>query len=254
MTHNLKEPPTPSNKKLWIILAGIITIVIGCSVVGYAMSNNSSPQVPTTPEATQGKTSAKASLKAPVIESAEAQVKGDDLDFTIKIKNADISRAKIEYQIADQDRAVKAEGAERANEFNASVKLASSAYYRLKVRLVNEEGAKSPWSENHTVKLSELKGMKSLEPAKAYYDTGWAKGTAVDSTDAKQAIETAWNIEEVTSQTELMSCLPLNTGDMNPKLLLPPIPSIIPNGTTLKYLVNGWDGEAISITYVWCQQ
>lgn len=256
MTPNIEEPP-PSNKKLWIILASISSIVIGCSVIAYTLSGNSSEPLPPTSEQSQSETGENQSGKTasiPSLKHVEANVNGENLVFSITVKDIDMSKAKVEYQIADQDRVVKAEGTERTSQFKSTLKLAGSAYYRVKVRSVNDDGAKSQWSESQTVELSKLKGMKSIEPSPRYYETGWAKGTSVDAEDAKEAVETAWGITEVTSQFEIAGCLPLNTGKMAPKLLLPPIPSVVPGGTTLKYIPKGWDGSALSITYVWCQE
>lgn len=252
MTNNI-EDIKPNNRKLWIILAGIFITVIGITLAFFGM-NSSGSNNQDTPASPQNKSSSSASsLTVPTIESVKTEAEAKKLSFSITVKNADLTKGFIEYEVTDQDRVVRDSGKERTANFTATVPVSSSAYYRMRVRVANDEGVKTEWSENYTVKLSELQGMKTVEPLQAYYETGWAKGTDTSLEGAKTAIETAWNITELNRQEAVTECLPINSGEMKPKLLLPPIPSVLPSQVRLNYMTNGWNGSAISITYLWCQ-
>lgn len=250
MTHNIEEPK-PSNKKLLFISTGIAITVIGCAVGIAAFSMNSNS--PESDSANQTQSSNENTVgQTPVIKNVTASTDENGLSFSIEVAEVDTEKWTIEYQVADQDRKVKDEGTSRSSTFTSSVKLSNSAYYRIKVRAISDTGGNTAWSENYTVELDELEGFKTLDPLPAYFDTGWAKGTDSSLEGAKKAIETAWGISEVTDQQEMSYCLPVNTGEMNPELLLPPIPSVVPQDTELKYMTNEWNGSTISITYLWC--
>jgi flagellar basal body-associated protein FliL len=253
MTNNI-EDIKPNNRKLWIILAGIFITVIGITLAFFGMTSsaNKNQDNPASPQ-NQSSSAAASSLTVPTIESVKTDAEAKKLSFSITVKNANLTNAFIEYEVTDQDRVVRDSGKERTANFTATVPVSSSAYYRMKVRVANDEGKKTEWSENYTVKLSELEGMKTVEPLQEYYETGWAKGTDTSLEAAKTAIETAWNITEIKRQEAVTECLPINTGEMKPKLLLPPIPSVLPSQVRLNYMVNDWNGSAISITYLWCQ-
>lgn len=251
MTNNIEEPQ-PDNKKLWLILTIIAITVIGCTIGLLTFSSNSSsdPKDDTKTEKTVDEDPS--NVSPPTIDSVSVESTEDELVFSLKVKDVDTSKWLVEYQIADQDRTVKDEGKERATDFDASIKLSSSAYYRIKVRATNEEGVTSDWSENFTVELSELEGFKTVEPDPAYFETGWAKGSDASLEGASTAIETAWNISAVSGPEEESYCLPVNTGDMAPTLLLPPVPSVVPKDVSLMYKINDWDGSTVSLTYLWC--
>jgi hypothetical protein len=249
MTNNI-EQPKPSNKKLWLILAGISITVIGSTLAGVSISTQQQNRTPD--EINQSQSPSTVEGKTPMIESVQTSTKDQQLTFSIKVKDVDTTKWSIEYQVADQDRTVKAKGKEHDANFDASVKLSNSAYYRIKVRGVDDEGKTTEWSENHTVKLSELEGFKTVNPDPAYYQTGWAKGTNVTLEAAKEGIQTAWHAQEIERTQAVSSCMPINSGEMTPKLLLPPVPSVMPKEVTLKYMTTGWNGSAISITYLWC--
>lgn len=252
MTNNIEETK-PSNKKLWFILAGISITVIGITLAIFGMSSNASDKESNDSNLSQNEDRSITSTKAPAIEAVETTANAKELTFSIKVKDIDISKWVIEYEIMDQDRVVKDSGKARQTSFDASVTVSSSAYYRVRVRAANDEGKKTAWSENYTVKLAELEGMKTVEPAPEYYQTGWATGTDITLAGAKEAVETAWDITEISRQQAVTECLPINTGDMSSKLLLPPLPSVLPNEVTLKYMTNDWNGSTVSITYLWCQ-
>lgn len=252
MTNNIEET-NPSNKKLWIILAGISSLVIGCSFVAYNLSTHSSDKNSENSSTSQEEDSSTVATKSPTVESVETTATAKELTFSIKVKDLDTSKWSLEYEIADQDRVVKDEGKARTAEFEGSVNVSSSAYYRIKVRAINNEGQTTDWSESYTVKLSEMEGFKSLEPNADYYQTGWATGTDTTLSGAKEAITTAWNATEMSREEAVTKCLPINSGDMTTKLLLPPVPSVMPKQVTLNYLTNNWNGSAITITYLWCQ-
>jgi hypothetical protein len=252
MTNNIEETK-PSNKKLWFILAGVSITVIGITLAFFGLPSSMPNTQSDNPSIAKTDTPATSAINPPTIETVETSADAKELSFSIKVKDVDTSKWSIEYEVADQDRVVRDSGKTRQAEFDASAKVSSSTYYRIRVRAANDEGKKTEWSENYTVKLAELKGMKTVEPATAYYETGWAKGTDSSMTGAKTAIETAWNITELKLENAVDMCLPINSGEMTPKLLLPPIPSVLPNQVTLKYMTNDWNGSAISITYLWCQ-
>lgn len=252
MTNNI-DHIKPNNRKLWMVLAGIFITVIGITLAFWGMtsSETTNQDNPNSPQS-QSSTST-SSMAVPVIETVETEAEAKKLSFAITVKNADLAKGFIEYEVTDQDRVVRASGKERTADFTATVPVSSSAYYRIRVRVANDEGVKTEWSENYTVKLSELEGMKTVEPVPAYYETGWAKGTDNSLEGAKKAIETAWNITEMSRQEAVTECLPINSGEMKPKLLLPPLPSVLPSQVRLNYMTTNWDGSAISITYLWCQ-
>jgi hypothetical protein len=252
MTNNIEEPK-PSNKKLWLIMAGVSIAIIGCAVVAFGLSANSSDKTPNGSSTSQSTDTSVSSTKGPTIETVATSATAKEVTFSIKVTDVDTKKWSLQYEIADQDRVVKGEGKERTSKFNASVKLGSSAYYRIKVRAVNDEGKTTDWSENYTVKLSEVEGFKTIEPVPEYYQTGWATGTDATLEGAKEGIQTAWNAEQLDRQHAVDRCLPINSGNMTPKLLLPPLPSVIPKEVTLKYMINSWNGSAINITYLWCQ-
>lgn len=252
MTNNIEET-TPSNKKLWFILAGISITVIGITLAIFGISSSASERDSNNSNVSQSDDQTSVAGKAPTIETVETTANAKELTFTIRVQDVDTAKWAIEYEIMDQDRVVKDSGKVREAAFDTSFKVGSSAYYRVRVRAANDEGKKTAWSENYTVKLSELEGMKTVEPAQEYYQTGWATGTDTTLAGVKEAIETAWDITELSRQEAVTNgCIPINTGDMNPKLLLPPLPSVLPNEVTLKYMTNDWNGSTVSITYLWC--
>lgn len=253
MTNNI-EDKKPNNKKLWLILAGVSITVIGITLAFFGMQSSAPNAQPDSSSVTKNDSQTVASENPPTIESVTASVEDKELSFNVKIKAVDFTKWSVEYEIADQDRTVKGSGNARQNGFDASVKVSSSTYYRIKVRAVNSEGEKTVWSENYTVKLADLEGMKIVEPSPDYYLTGWARGADTTLDGAKTAIETAWDITELTQSQAVAACLPINTGEMTPALLLPPIPSVLPNQVTLNYMTNSWNGSTISITYLWCQK
>lgn len=255
MTNNI-ENTRPSNKKLWIILAGISITVIGITLACVGLSSGNTDNKPTdsSDSSHSQSLSAESSTAAPGIESVKAKAGAKEISFDIVTKNFDDTKWFLEYEITDQDRAVKSSGKERTSNFTATVPVSGSAYYRLHVRAANDAGAKTAWSENYTVKLNELEGMKTVEPAPAYYKTGWATGSDTTLEAAKTAIETAWDITEMTKQDAVTQCLPINSGEMTPKLLLPPLPSVVPSEASLHYMTTNWNGSAISITYLWCEK
>lgn len=252
MTNNI-EDIKPNNRKLWIILAGISITVIGITLAFFGLTSNNGGKDQDSPSQPQSQSSTSSSLPSPTIEKVKANADAKELSFAVTVKDVDMTKWFIEYEVTDQDRVVRASGKERTSDFTTTVPVNSSTYYRVHVRAANDEGVKTDWSENYTVKLAELEGMKTVEPVTEYYETGWAKGTDTSFEGAKKAIETAWGITELTRQDAVTQCLPINSGEMTPKLLLPPIPSVLPNQVTLNYMTNNWDGSAISITYLWCQ-
>lgn len=252
MTNNIEESK-PNNKKLWLILASVSLTIIGCTALAVGLSSSSLDDKSDQANASQSEKQENTTSSELSVTSVEVTPTEKELMFSVTVKNFNESDNSLEYEIADQDRVVKGEGTAKTSEFKAPVKVSGSAYYRVKVRMVKSDGQKSEWSDSKTVKLADLKGFKTLEPKPEYYDTGWAKGTDNSLDGAKTAIQTAWGIEEVTDQLALSSCLPLNSGEMTPKLLLPPIPSVLPNEVALKYITTQWDGSAISIIYIWCQ-
>lgn len=255
MTNNI-EDTQPNNRKLWMILAGISITVIGITLAFLGLTSNNTSNNPaggSDPSHSQS-LSADPSTAAPTIEAVKATAVAKEISFAVTTKNLDMSKWFIEYEITDQDRAAKASGKARTPDFTATVPVSSSAYYRIHVRAANDAGIKTAWSENYTVKLAELEGMKTVEPAPSYYQTGWAKGSDISLEAAKKAIETAWDITELSKQEAVTKCLPINSGEMTPKLLLPPLPSIIPSQATLNYMTTNWNGSAISITYLWCEK
>lgn len=253
MTNNI-EDIKHNNRKLWIILAGISITVIGITLAFFGLTSNNGGKDQDGPNQPQSQSSSNSSLPSPpTIETVKANADAKKLSFAVTVKDVDMAKWFIEYEVTDQDRVVRASGKERTTDFTTTVPVSSSTYYRVHVRAANDEGAKTDWNENYTVKLAELEGMKTVEPVPGYYETGWATGTDTSLEGAKKAIETAWGITEMTRQDAVVQCLPINSGEMTPKLLLPPIPSVLPNQVTLNYMTNNWDGSAISITYLWCQ-
>lgn len=251
MTNNIEEPQ-PNNRKLWLILSIIAITVIGCTIGLLTFSSTSTSDSSESKNTESAANKASSSASPPTVESVSVTSNESELVFSLKVKDVDTSQWLVEYQIADQDRAVKGEGKERSTSIDTSIKLSNSAYYRVKVRAANEEGAVSDWSENFTVKLSELEGFKSIEPDPAYFETGWANGSDTSLEGMALAIETAWHITAIEGPQEEAYCLPVNTGDMSPTLLLPPIPSVVPKDVSLKYMINDWDGSSASLTYLWC--
>ena len=252
MTNNIDETKR-NNKKLWLILAGISTTVIGLTIGLTSLSANSSSPHPDSSETSQSKVTSDSDVKSPAIEEVKVSSSAKELVFHVKTTGSLSEQTSLEYEISDQNREVKGSGKEHNVEFDASVKVSASAYYRVKVRAIKDTGEKSDWSENYTVKLEDLEGMKTIQPKAAYYDTGWANGTDTSFTGAKEGIETAWGIKELSQSEAMRSCLPINSGDMTPQLLLPPLPSVIPQEVSLAYMTTNWNGSTISITYLWCQ-
>lgn len=251
MTNNIEEKP--SNKKLWLTLGSVsaVALIGGLAFWGVSSSSDSGPSANATSDPSQ-QTSESISDAAPIVETVSTTSNDSELLFAVKVEGVDTTKRSIEYQIADQNRVVKDEGKAREAEFEASVKISDSAYYRIKVRAIDDGGATTAWSESYTVKLADVEGFETAEPSPEYFGTPWAEGTNASLSAAKEAIEVAWNIEEISDPAQIASCIPINSGDMSPGLLLPPIPSVTPKDVTLKYIVNDWDDSGVSINYVWC--
>ena len=250
MTNNIEEPK-PSNRKLWLILAGVSVVLIGCTLTAFGVTSNPSPNMA---NPSQTATAVTVSDKAPTIETVETTATAKELTFAVKVKDVDTAKWSIDYEVADQDRVVKSNGNSKSAEFQTSVPLSNSAYYRIKTRAVNKSGQTTDWSESYTVKLSELKGFTTIQPSPDFYQTGWATGNDISAEGAKKAINIAWGTTEITRQEAVTKCLPINSGEMTSKLLLPPIPSVMPSEVVLKYMTNSWNGSALSITYLWCEK
>lgn len=249
INHQEEETP-PSNKKFWIA-AGSVGAVLALGAASFALaggSNNSEPSG----QSTSTSSSPAQSGNTPTVKSVSAAVEGKNITFSIDVAEFDSSKWMLEYQITDNNRKVREEGTSRTSSFEVSTSVTSSPAYRVKARLVNDTSA-TEWSDSFTVKMEDFSGITTLEPSPQFYETAWAKGTGNTLQDAQESIETAWNIDDVTEQEAFERCLPANSGQMEPTLLLPPVPSTIPNGMSLRYLVTGWDGNSVSLTYVWCQ-
>ena len=188
MTNNI-EDIKPNNRKLWIILAGISITVIGITLAFFGLNSNNGGKGQDGPSQPQSQSSSNPSLPSPTIETVKANADAKELSFAVTVKDVDMAKWFIEYEVTDQDRVVRASGKERTSDFTTTVPVSSSTYYRVHVRAANDEGVKTDWSENYTVKLAELEGMKTVEPVPGYYETGWAKGTDTSFEGAKKAIE-----------------------------------------------------------------
>lgn len=249
----IDENEKSSNKKLWWFLIGIVLLVIGIITVFMVINakNNATTEGNPNPTASS---SSKADSTVPNIKGVTVDVTAKDITFNVQIDDYDQKKWSLEYEIADQNRVVKKTGTAHGVSFEAIVPLNNSAYYRIKTRYTNANEKNNKWSEAYTVKLEDVKGVKVMEPNPDYFKTGWATGSDVTQTSLKDAIKIAWGAVELEPQ-DFSSCLPINSGDISPKLMLPPVPAISPSGVEIGYTINSWNEKTstANITYAWCQ-
>lgn len=238
-----------SNRPFYLFAGGIGLILIVITIIIAVMNINKTPANPNDSEDPQN--AVQIQEAPPTITGVEAILEEKTVSFNVQTSEYKTTEYKLEYELADQNRKVVESDIEAGSTFNIQTRNTGSAYYRIKVRLQDPETDQtSSWSDAYTIKLDEVQGVQKLEPAAAYYDTPWAKGTGgLDS--LVEALQVAYTAQET---TQAAGCIPLNTGTMTPTLLLPPNPSVMPKSAGLNFIINSWDAgkNEGNITYFWC--
>jgi hypothetical protein len=241
----------PSNRPFWIFASIGALVVVSAIIIGFVFATGSQKEDETA-KGNDDTSSYEISDTPPQVTDVKSSATETVLSFKIQTESYDQSKWFLEYDLADQNRKTQESGYAKSAAFETTTDLAGSAYYRIKVRLTDKDKV-SAWSDSFTIKLEDVSGMKTLQPADNYYSTPWANGQGSQA-NLTEALTVAYGAVQLPAEQATGECIPLNSGVMTPELLLPPIPGVFPTGVQLAFSVNSWNetNKEGQITYYWC--
>jgi hypothetical protein len=248
-------------KALWIGLSVVAFVTIIGIIFAFVLVSGSpsyeehktiSTQAPS-PKEVQ-------SSSVPTVENQNVQQNGntDKATFTAKLKNPLPSDRVTEYQIRDADKKIVSQGvAKKQGIITAELPvIEGDNSWTLRIR-VSTEKTYSQWvaADPQTLKVTSLptsQGMNTeLKPNEAYFNSNWAKGEGGNQ-NFETAMKDAWGIDHVSADAR---CASINVEQLKPGQMIPPTPSVVPDGYYLSYEYQAIEGsDFVTAAYYWCEK
>lgn len=247
-------------KALWIGLSvvafvTIVGIIAAIVLVAGSPSYEKNTKSSSTPSPTEIQSSS-----VPTVQSQQVKQNGatDKATFTAQIKTPLPTGKVTEYAIRDIDKKIVAQGVvKKEGQITAELPLVEgNNSWTLQTR-VSTDKTYSQWvsADPQTLKVASLptsQGMNTdLKPNDAYFNSAWANGQG-GKQNFEAAMKDAWGINHVTSDAR---CASINIEQFKPGQMIPPTPSVVPDGYYLSYEYQPIEGtEIMNMAYYWCQK
>lgn len=271
MTNNIPQPPKiiedkkPSNKitKILVIVLGAILVVTAGLFVAINLSTNKIVEESKTPTNNEEiEENQEADTKNVTLDSEGIpQAITSNIDVETQIYTATLApfdkSTDFEFKIENQNKKIIAEGMLDPKTLEISTPLERiKGDTTLKIRKVNGNDV-SEWVTADTFS-SASQATSYRKPVEDVFSTPWMTSEGKELTDLETTVKVAWpEIESVQSYTGAdpmlnSSCFLLNSDNVAPGELFPPIPGEAAEGYELKYNIYPADDGTMYLEYIWC--
>jgi len=254
----MSSPETAKPKKALFIGLIATTVVAILAVIATVFFLAKSPEDPTITDTTNDSSVIDAALVPSISTINLVKVEGEaTANMVVQLKKPLPADYTTEYEIRDANKKTVSQGIVDKNSGLVTQELtltSTDTSFTFRVRISNADSY-SEWvtSEPQLLDASSLPESDGInteaKPDPSYFDTAWAKGEGGDA-NFEEAMKAAWGITRADYAT---SCGSISTEQVRPGIMIPPTPSLVPEGYFLSYDYQPIDGtDTEDFAYYWC--